>query len=166
MLWTFCSTAQTRARLSFKRRPPTRQHRRSTGEDATLSPCELDKPQENGDEDQVFDSPAEGGERGGLSANPEEAEGRDCDSTEGEGATGDSSGDLQEERKAEAAPSLETLPEEEQTSECGPAEPAGGADVTEEGQEKEEEHWKGNAQIFAVNVYLLKNIYRERNIYK
>lgn len=130
---------KTRARLSFKRRPPTRQHRRSTGEDATLSPCELDKPQENGDEDQVFDSPAEGGERG-LSANPEEAEGRDCDNTGGEGAKDDSSGDLQEEPKAEAAPSLETLPEEEQTSECGPAEPADGADVTEEGQEKEEEH--------------------------
>lgn len=99
-----------------------------------MSPCELDKPQENGDEHQVFDNPAEGGECG-LSANPE---GRDCNNMEGEGVKDDRSEDLQEEQKAEPAMSLETLPEEEQTSECGPAEPADGADVTEEGQEEKE----------------------------
>lgn len=148
MSWFFCSTAQTRARLSFKRRPPTRQHRKSAGDDAAVSPCELDKPQENGVEDQVFD----GGESG-LSADPEEAEDRDCDNTEGEGAKDGSSVDLQEEQKAERAQNLETLEEEEQTSESGPAEPADGADVTEEGhkEEEEEENW-GNVKICAVNV--------------
>ncbi|XP_054650794.1 capZ-interacting protein [Dunckerocampus dactyliophorus] len=45
---------KTRARLSFKRRPPTRQHRRSAGEEAgllgsNLSPCELQPPEANGD---------------------------------------------------------------------------------------------------------------------
>ncbi|XP_019742933.1 capZ-interacting protein isoform X2 [Hippocampus comes] len=46
---------KTRARLSFKRRPPTRQHRRSAGEEAPglfggiPSPCELHSPQTNGD---------------------------------------------------------------------------------------------------------------------
>lgn len=98
-----------------------------------MSPCELDKPQENGVEDQDF----EGGEHG-LSTNPNEAEVRDCDHTEGGGAK-DGGGDLQEEQKAERALNLETLEEEEQTSECSPAEPADGADVTEEGQEEEEE---------------------------
>nr|XP_057935092.1 capZ-interacting protein isoform X2 [Doryrhamphus excisus] len=44
---------KTRARLSFKRRPPTRQHRRSAGEEAgllgsDLSPCELQPPEANG----------------------------------------------------------------------------------------------------------------------
>lgn len=82
-------------------------------------------------EEQVIEE----GERG-LSANPEEAEGRDCDSSEGQGAK-----NLQEEQKAERGLNLETLEEEEQqTSECGPAEPADGADVPEEGQEKEEEN--------------------------
>lgn len=56
---------KTRARLSFKRRPPTRQHRRSAGDEASLvrgslSPCELNSPTENGeDPDQVFNSPEE-----------------------------------------------------------------------------------------------------------
>lgn len=134
---TNSSTTQTRARLSFKRRPPTRQHRRSAGDDAAVSPCELDKPQENGVEDQVF----EGGERG-LSTNPNDAEVRDCDDMEGGGAKdagGGGGGDLQEEQKAERALNLETLEEEEQTSECSPAKPADGADVTEEGQEEEEQ---------------------------
>ncbi|XP_051934574.1 capZ-interacting protein isoform X2 [Hippocampus zosterae] len=46
---------KTRARLSFKRRPPTRQHRRSAGGEAAAlfggipSPCELHSPQTNGD---------------------------------------------------------------------------------------------------------------------
>lgn len=90
-----------------------------------MSPCELDKPQLNGVEDHVV----EGGER-------EVSDGRDCDDTEGEGTKDGSSGDHREEQKTEGALNLETLEEEEQTSECGPAEPADGADVTEEGQEK------------------------------
>lgn len=57
---TLPSLHKTRARLSFKRRPPTRQHRRSAGEEdaASLSPRELSSPNENGLGDQVFDSPA------------------------------------------------------------------------------------------------------------
>lgn len=134
MPWFLLSTAQSRARVSFKRRPPTRQHRRSIGEDATVSASELDKPQENGVEEAVF----EAGD-GGLAANPEEAEGRDCENTEGDGAKDGSSGDLQEEQKAEPGMNLKTLEEEEQqTSECGPAKPAEGAVVTVEGQEKQD----------------------------
>lgn len=133
---------QTRARLSFKRRPPTRQHRRSAGEDTkasaiTLSPCEPDKPEENGDEDSVLDSPTRGAERG-LSADQEEAEDRDCDKTGEE----DSGGAPQEEQKTERAESLETLEEGEQTSERGAMEQIDGDDETEEGQEElaQEEH--------------------------
>ncbi|XP_077422314.1 capZ-interacting protein isoform X2 [Vanacampus margaritifer] len=45
---------KTRVRLSFKRRPPTRQHRRSAGEeaapfDSVPSPCELHSLEANGD---------------------------------------------------------------------------------------------------------------------
>uniref|UniRef100_A0A3B5L604 FAM21/CAPZIP domain-containing protein n=1 Tax=Xiphophorus couchianus TaxID=32473 RepID=A0A3B5L604_9TELE len=51
---------KTRPRLSFKRRPPTRQHRRSAGEEAGAtsdhSPCEPDAPKENGNKDQVFEN--------------------------------------------------------------------------------------------------------------
>lgn len=57
----------------------------------------------------------------------------------GEGAKEDSSGEPQVEQEAERALSLETLEEEEQTSECGPAEPVDGADLTEEGLDKKEE---------------------------
>lgn len=98
-----------------------------------MTPCELDEPQENGVDELVFE---EGGERG-LSANPEEAEGCDCDTTEGEGAKDGSSSNLQVEQGAERALNLETL-EEEQTSECGPAEPVYGGDLAQEGQEKDE----------------------------
>ncbi|KAL2096642.1 hypothetical protein ACEWY4_008790 [Coilia grayii] len=50
------SINKCRARLSFKRRPPTRQHRQSASEDAGFSPT--DEP--NGDGADVFDGPAEG----------------------------------------------------------------------------------------------------------
>lgn len=59
ILFSFFSSTQTRARLSFKRRLPTRQHRRSAGEDEGSSPCELNSPIENGDEEAVLKSPAE-----------------------------------------------------------------------------------------------------------
>lgn len=65
-----------RARLSFKRRPPTRQHRRSKGSGdeggaswSSLSPCELHSPQENGDEE-VFESPGQEPERAGGRNSP------------------------------------------------------------------------------------------------
>ncbi|XP_038150323.1 capZ-interacting protein isoform X1 [Cyprinodon tularosa] len=79
---------KTRARLSFKRRPPTRQHRRSAGEEAgspasELSPCELDSPEENGDKDQGFENLEEEAESGQL-AIVKEAEniGEDCEKME------------------------------------------------------------------------------------
>ncbi|XP_061576419.1 capZ-interacting protein isoform X2 [Cololabis saira] len=74
---------KTRARLSFKRRPPTRQHRRSAGEEVAaasgdLSPSELDVPKENGDKDQVFNNLTEEAECGNL-ATLKEAENTDED---------------------------------------------------------------------------------------
>ncbi|KAJ7990173.1 hypothetical protein DPEC_G00297570 [Dallia pectoralis] len=56
---------KSRARLSFKRRPPTRQHRQSCGEEGVVSrggcvsPAETDGPQENGVEDRAFLNPGE-----------------------------------------------------------------------------------------------------------
>ncbi|XP_008288582.1 capZ-interacting protein [Stegastes partitus] len=81
------SINKTRARLSFKRRLPTRQHRRSAGEEAGafgsgLPPSELYSPKENGDEEQVFDSPTEeeAGQLGGLKGAENKEE--DCEKTE------------------------------------------------------------------------------------
>ncbi|KAM9318141.1 capZ-interacting protein isoform 2-T2 [Pholidichthys leucotaenia] len=84
------SINKTRARLSFKRRLPTRQHRRSAGEEAGafgsgLSPTELHSPKENGDEGHVFDSPAEEAKRGQLGSLTEaENKDGDCEKTEAE----------------------------------------------------------------------------------
>ncbi|XP_063060861.1 capZ-interacting protein isoform X2 [Engraulis encrasicolus] len=50
------SINKCRARLSFKRRPPTRQHRKSASEGPDFSPT--DEP--NGDAADVFDAPTEG----------------------------------------------------------------------------------------------------------
>ncbi|KAM6972879.1 capZ-interacting protein [Aplochiton taeniatus] len=68
-----------RARLSFKRRPPTRQHRRSRGSGdeggasgSSLSPCELHSPQENGGEE-VFESPGQEAQRGGGNSPPRQS---------------------------------------------------------------------------------------------
>lgn len=134
-------STQTRARLSFKRRPPTRKHRRSAGEEErafAIAPpqCELQGPKENGDEDQVFDSPAEEAEPG-QPASLEEAEDkdRDCEKTEDEVAKSDpDNGRITlEEQEAEQAQSLETLKEEQQPSDPCPAKLI---DKTEEGQEE------------------------------
>nr|XP_046245654.1 LOW QUALITY PROTEIN: capZ-interacting protein [Scatophagus argus] len=142
------SINKTRARLSFKRRPPSRQHRRSAGEDGrafALSPCELHSPKENGDKDQVFDSSPEEAEYGqavGLKE-AEEKDG-DCEKTEDELAKSDpeTRGDPEEEQEAEQARSLETLEEEQQS--CS-AEQIEGDVKTDEGQEEmaQEEHEGG-----------------------
>ncbi|XP_037123753.1 capZ-interacting protein [Syngnathus acus] len=81
---------KTRVRLSFKRRPPTRRHRRSTGEEATLfgripSPCQLHSPEANGDvvlqcPDRVTREEGEGGD------GEEMEEDRDCKEEQGERA--------------------------------------------------------------------------------
>ncbi|XP_042341951.1 capZ-interacting protein isoform X2 [Plectropomus leopardus] len=112
---------KTRARLSFKRRPPTRQHRRSAGEEAgafgnTLSPSELYSPKENGDMDQVFEC--------GQQASLQEAEeDRDSDKTEEEVAKSDPDdrGDPEEEQEAEQNQNVEALEEEQQSSDPCPA---------------------------------------------
>ncbi|XP_077397480.1 capZ-interacting protein isoform X2 [Festucalex cinctus] len=82
---------KTRVRLSFKRRPPTRQHRRAAaaGEEATpfggiRSPCELHSPEANGDvifqcPDRVALEEDEGDGDGG------EEDSRDCCVVEGQG---------------------------------------------------------------------------------
>lgn len=130
---------QTRARLSFKRRPPTRQHRRSAGEEncgVPLSPCELYGPEENGDKDQAFNSPTE--ERSLTEADEKD---RDCDKTEEEvekGEPGNRSG-VEEQQEAEQGQRSETLEGQQQLSEpC----PAVQKDGSEKGQEEmaEEKH--------------------------
>ncbi|XP_047248760.1 capZ-interacting protein isoform X3 [Girardinichthys multiradiatus] len=97
---------KTRARLSFKRRPPTRQHRRSAGEEvgspaSEVSPCELDSPKENGDKDQVIENLMEEAEFGQLGSVKKEAENReeDCEKIEAEVAASDPDdrGDLEKE---------------------------------------------------------------------
>ncbi|XP_029302303.1 capZ-interacting protein isoform X1 [Cottoperca gobio] len=109
---------KSRARLSFKRRPPTRLHRRSAGEEAgafgsLLSPCELYSPKENGDIDQVFkyEQPA--------SLKEAEEKDKDCEQTENEVAKSDPDGrgDLEEVQDAGQTQNLEALEEEQQSSE-------------------------------------------------
>ncbi|XP_068601571.1 capZ-interacting protein [Brachionichthys hirsutus] len=108
---------KTRARLSFKRRPPTRQHRRSAGEEArsVLSPCELHSSKENEDKDQVLESPTDKVEYG-QPANLKEAEEKDGDCQTPEDMLGKSGADTQrdpwEEQQAEQAQSLEQHPAE------------------------------------------------------
>ncbi|XP_076590369.1 uncharacterized protein LOC143322853 isoform X1 [Chaetodon auriga] len=151
------SINKTRARLSFKRRLPTRQHRRSAAEEAgafasTLSPSELYSPKENGDHDQVFDSPAEEAECG-QPAGVKEAEekNRDCEKTEDGVAKSDpdSRRDPEEEQEAEQAQGLDTLEEERQPSEPCLAKQIQGNIKTEEEQEEmaQEEHQGGNDRV-------------------
>uniref|UniRef100_UPI0037E86254 capZ-interacting protein n=1 Tax=Semicossyphus pulcher TaxID=241346 RepID=UPI0037E86254 len=139
---------KTRARLSFKRRPPTRQHRRSAGEESgafgsALSPCELNSPKENG-EDQVFYSPAEEDEyRQPVSL--KEADGdRDCEKVEDEVAKSDPNdrGGLAEHETTQAQ-TCEPLEEEEQPSEpCTAKQIEGDAKTEEEHEEMEEDSKK------------------------
>lgn len=136
-------TTQTRARLSFKRRPPTRQHRRSAGEEEhtfalALSPCELLRPTENGEGEPVLGSPAEE-----ASVPEAEKKDRDCAQTPEEVAKSDPDDlrDLEEEQ----AQNLATI-EEEQVSEPSPTKVRGGV---ENGQEEtvEEEHQADSNQM-------------------
>ncbi|XP_034722951.1 LOW QUALITY PROTEIN: capZ-interacting protein [Etheostoma cragini] len=135
------SINKTRARLSFKRRPPTRQHRRSAGEErasgSALSPCELYSPNENGDTVTVFDY-------GQL----EEAEEKDRDwkETEDEVASDpDDSGDSEKEQEAQQAQNFEALEEEQQPSEPGAAGQMEGAVETKGNEDMpRDEHQGGN----------------------
>ncbi|CAB1451662.1 unnamed protein product [Pleuronectes platessa] len=133
---------KTRARLSFKRRPPTRQHRRSAGEEAGalgggLSPCELYSPNENGDRQEVFlHSPAEEDECG-LPGSLEEDKDMDCEKTEDQvaGSDPDNEGDPQEEQEARLAEALE---EEQPPSELCHAEQIEGRVEGEEESPRQE----------------------------
>ncbi|XP_030008309.1 capZ-interacting protein isoform X3 [Sphaeramia orbicularis] len=150
---TLPSINKTRARLSFKRRPPTRQHRRSAGEEggalgSALSPCELDSPKENGDGDgdQVFDDPAEEAE-----CRPKEDKDRDCDKTE-DGETKDPQEEEkeEEEEEEEGGQNLETLKEEREPSESGPAEENDGSSMKAEDDKEEmpqEEQQEGGERV-------------------
>lgn len=128
----FVSPPQSRARLSFKRRPPTRQHRRSAGDEdgafaLALSPCELYRPNENGEEEQGLVSPAE---EAGIR---EAEEDRDCAQTrdEVEKADPDDRRDLEEEREDEQTQNLKTI-EEEPVSEPSPTQGMGGVEERRE----------------------------------
>ncbi|KAM4743498.1 capZ-interacting protein isoform 2-T3 [Anableps anableps] len=113
---------KTRARLSFKRRPPTRQHRRSAGEEAggavsDLSPCELDAPKENGDKDQVFKNLMEEDESKQLGG-VKEAENKEEDCEKIEAKVAQSDPDNRRDLKQEAEQDLpaEALQEGQETS--------------------------------------------------
>lgn len=130
---------QTRARLSFKRRPPTRQHRRSAGEEdhtfaLALSSCELFKPTENGEGEPVLGSPVE-------EANVLEAEkkDRDCAQTQDQDAEADPDNrrDLEEEREEEGAQNLTAIAEE-QVSGPSPTKEIGGVENRQEEMVEEE----------------------------
>lgn len=159
-------STQTRARLSFKRRPPTRQHRRSAGEEAgalgsSLSPCELHSPKENGNQDQGIDNPAEEDEYGKLGSLKEaEDKDTDCEKTEDKLARSDpdDKGDPETEQTSEQAQSLEGLEEEQQPSEPCPAEQIESDVKTEEGQEEmtQEAHRGENDEAWTANVYIRK----------
>uniref|UniRef100_A0A3P8SWX7 Zgc:153184 n=1 Tax=Amphiprion percula TaxID=161767 RepID=A0A3P8SWX7_AMPPE len=129
------SINKTRARLSFKRRLPTRQHRRSAGEEAGafgsgLSPTELHSPKENGDEEQVFSSPteeeAESGPPGALKEDENKEE--DCENTEAEVEKGDPEDRWDPEEEVERQKSMETSEEGDDQ----PAEQTDGDAKTEE----------------------------------
>ncbi|XP_078101903.1 capZ-interacting protein isoform X4 [Sander vitreus] len=141
------SINKTRARLSFKRRPPTRQHRRSAGEERAsgnaLSPCELYSPKENGDTDQVFDY--------GQLENLKEAEekDRDCEKPEDEVASDpDDGGDSEKEQEAQQAQNFEALEEEQQPSEpCTARHMEGNVETKGEEEMSQDEHQGGNDTV-------------------
>ncbi|XP_037534231.1 capZ-interacting protein [Nematolebias whitei] len=110
---------KNRPRLSVKRRLPTRQHRRSAGEEegaagSEPSPSELDVPKENGDEDQVLIDLKEEAESGLKEA---EKGDEDCEKMEAEVAHSDpdDGGDLEQE--VEQASPAETLKEDQEPAE-------------------------------------------------
>ncbi|XP_024133804.1 capZ-interacting protein isoform X2 [Oryzias melastigma] len=120
---------KTRARLSFKRRPPTRQHRRSAGDEVEASPrdpspSEPHPPKENRNEEQTFsvlteetESAHTGGQRE-TKNKEEEEEKEDCEKIEAGTTPSDPDNsrpdrDLQEEQ----VKSAEDLEEEQLSSE-------------------------------------------------
>lgn len=163
----FCSfliySTQTRARLSFKRRLPTRQHRRSAGEEAgafgsSLSPHELYSSHQNGDQDQAVNSPAEEDQYKQLGGLKEAEEKEDCEKAEdkeGKSDPDDETDPEEEEQTSEQAQSSDAL-ETEQPPEICPVEQIEGDVKAEEEQEEmsQEEHQGGNDEAWTPNVYI------------
>lgn len=136
----FLAVIQTRARVLLKRRPPTRQHRRSAGEGCGafgcgLSTCELYCPKENGD--QCLGSPEAEHEQP-ISLNEAGDEDRDCGKTEKELVEIDpvDKENPEERQAADPAQTPDSLGEEDEPSEPCPAQQTEGDFQTEE--EKEE----------------------------
>lgn len=129
------SINKSRARLSFKRRLPTRQHRRSAGDEVGTfggvpSPSELCGPEENGDKDQSFHQDEEeeeeedGRQLDCLGAG--ESKTMECEKTDAE-ATEDGGGLEREVEEAEGS-------KEEGVQTSGHAE----QEETDEGQQEQE----------------------------
>ncbi|XP_029571916.1 capZ-interacting protein isoform X1 [Salmo trutta] len=110
---------KSRVRLSFKRRPPTRQHRQSCGEEGVVSEGggvfqgNPDVPQVNGAEDQVdqvFEQTREGGEtQGSLTSHPDTLTETGDNDRDSEQAKEDK---VLEEETVEAAPTTQDGKEE------------------------------------------------------
>ncbi|KAF7646463.1 hypothetical protein LDENG_00187770 [Lucifuga dentata] len=149
---TLPSVNKTRARLSFKRRPPSRHHRRSAGAFGShLSQCELYSPKENGDRDNAAKE-AESGQQASMKQaekeEEEEEEERDRVKTEEE----DNMVDQEEDQAAEEAQTSEGL-EEKHLSDPHPAEPIeGNMKAEEDRQEVHEEAHRGGKDM-GVNVF-------------
>ncbi|XP_067364916.1 capZ-interacting protein isoform X4 [Channa argus] len=119
---TLQSINKTRARLSFKRRLPTRQHRRSAVEEAgplgsSLSSCELYSPKDDKDQDEVFErTPEEDECRQPGSLEEAEDTNMDCEKTEDKVTKSDPDNkvDVEEERALEQDQSSEPLEAEQQ----------------------------------------------------
>ncbi|XP_029027612.1 capZ-interacting protein isoform X2 [Betta splendens] len=130
------SINKTRARLSFKRRPPTRQHRRSAGEEAFGSgsaPCE-----ENGNRPRGADNPAEEDEFRDPGLREETDGDGNCEKTEGEGGGG--------EREPGEEQTLERGQEEEEEEEEQTSERGRGQEEEEEEEEQTSERGRGQEE--------------------
>ncbi|XP_041850809.1 capZ-interacting protein isoform X2 [Melanotaenia boesemani] len=141
---------KTRARLSFKRRPPTRQHRRSAGEEAGaagsgLSPCELHAPNENGDKEQVYDNLTEEAEFKQLDSLTEvKNKDEDCEKIDADAAQNDPDVREKPQQEVEQDKCAEPLEEEEEEPKPFKSAEQMEDDVkTEEGQTPQESQHDG-----------------------
>ncbi|XP_062409228.1 capZ-interacting protein [Sardina pilchardus] len=129
------SINKCRARLSFKRRPPTRQHRKSASEGPELSPTGVP----NGDDADVFDAPAEGRSSPQPSVVKEASEeddegGKDAGEAQEKAASGGQDTDQKAPVETGAEVQAEKQQQQEQEQELDPEEV-----VMEESPQAEEE---------------------------
>ncbi|XP_028320469.1 capZ-interacting protein isoform X2 [Gouania willdenowi] len=122
------SINKTRARLSFKRRPPTRQHRKSVGEEAEMSGSDLSQSELSiTKKSEVFHSPAQEEEDEPLSGSTGDNEkDRNCENTNGGTPNLHSGHEKEEEEEEEAVDEDKQLSnqveEEEDVPQDGPRE--------------------------------------------